>query len=405
MSCDFISKFQIQDNFVTDPKEGINYEFKENFNWVSREKYVKIMASFANSSGGYLMFGIKDNGSIIGIINNNFEDKDSAEISSYLNSVFSPAIAWIKSVCECNSKKIGVIEVKEAAEKPIVSHKNGQEMKESDIFYRYAGQTEKIKYPELKSIIEEEKRKYGEKLLNSLEMIVEKGPETVKLLDMDELRGAKEDAIYLIDSKASDFEVKVREASESEKSEGIGLKIARVEGKVIPITVTEFANISSELIVYSFLDQELPSSYDPRGFVERLPYETSGLVPVYFFIKKASMSIEDAIQIIKKAKSTTRGRSTLIKRLTGPEYDFGSQTNSNILEPFVSGNKDCNEIKPSEIKYILQAIRSVSKDYLEHNWPKIKEIIRYLYENYYMNSKLRPELRRTICYADKMLFS
>ena len=138
--------------------------------------------------------------------------------------------------------------------------------------------------------------------------------------------------------------------------------------------------------------------------MERLPYETSGLVPVYFFIKKASMSIEEALQIIKKAKSTTRGRSTLINRLTGAEYNFGFQTNSNILEPLVNGRKNSNEIRTPEIKYILQAIRSVSKDYLEHNWPKIKEIIRYIYENYYMNPKLRLDLRMAICYCDKTLF-
>ncbi len=200
------------------------------------------------------------------------------------------------------------------------------------------------------------------------------------------------------------MEVKVREVSESGTSDDIGLKIISIEGKAVPIPVTEFANISSELIAYSFLDRELPRNYDPRGFVERLPYETSGLVPVYFFIKKASMSIEEALQIIRKAKSTTRGRSTLIKRLTGAEYNFGFQTNSNILEPLVNGRKNSNEIRTPEIKYILQAIRSVSKDYLEHNWPKIKEIIRYIYENYYMNPKLRLDLRMAICYCDKTLF-
>ena len=404
MSCDLFSGFKITNNRVIELKEGILHEFKESFNWAGREQYARVMASFANSSGGYLIFGIKDDGSFIGLSNYNFENRDPADISLYLNSVFSPAIVWEKLVCEYDGYKIGIIEVKEADEKPIISHKNGQEIKEGDILYRYTGQTEKIRYPELKSIIEKEKRKYGERLLNGLKMIVEKGPDTVKLLDLDELKDLRGGKLYVIDSKPSDLEVKVREVSESGTSDDIGLKIISIEGKAIPIPVTEFANISSELIVYSFLDRELPRNHDPRGFVERLPYETSGLVPVYFFIKKASMSIEEALQIIKKAKSTTRGRSTLINRLTGAEYNFGFQTNSNILEPLVNGRKNSNEIRTPEIKYILQAIRSVSKDYLEHNWPKIKEIIRYIYENYYMNPKLRLDLRMAICYCDKTLF-
>ena len=404
MSCDLFSGIKITNNRVIELKEGILHEFKESFNWAGREQYARVMASFANSSGGYLIFGIKDDGSFIGLSNDNFENRDPADISLYLNSVFSPAIVWEKLVCEYDGYKIGIIEVKEVDEKPIISHKNGQEIKEGDILYRYTDQTEKIRYPELKSIIEKEKRKYGERLLNGLKMIVEKGPDTVKLLDLDELKDLRGGKLYVIDSKPSDLEVKVREVSESGTSDDIGLKIISIEGKAIPIPVTEFANISSELIVYSFLDRELPRNHDPRGFVERLPYETSGLVPVYFFIKKASMSIEEALQIIKKAKSTTRGRSTLIKRLTGAEYNFGFQTNSNILEPLVNGRKNSNEIRTPEIKYILQAIRSVSKDYLEHNWPKIKEIIRYIYENYYMNPKLRLDLRMAICYCDKTLF-
>ncbi|EQB72931.1 MAG: hypothetical protein AMDU4_FER2C00118G0023 [Ferroplasma sp. Type II] len=405
MSCGFLSGFQIQDNFVTDPKEGINYEFKESFSWGSKEQYAKIMSSFANSSGGCLIFGIKDDGYIIGLNNNNFENKDSAEISSYLNSVFSPAIAWNKSVCECNGKKIGVIQVREAVDKPIISHKNVQEIKESDIFYRYTAQTGKIRHPELKSIIEVEKRKYGEKLLNSLKMIVEKGPETVKLLDLGELEGAKEDTVYLIDAKSSDLEVKVHEASEGEKAEGIGLKIVKIEGKAIPVTVTEFANISSELIIHSFLEQELPSSYNPKGFIERLPYETSGLVPIYFYITKAGMSMDEAVGIIRNAKSTTRGRSTLINRLTKKEYDFRTHTNSYSLKQLIEGEIKIEEVKRSNVKYTLRAIRSESKDYLLQNWGIIKMIVRYAYDNFYMDPGMRQDLRLAICFMDKTLYS
>ena len=198
MSCDLFSGIKITNNRVIELKEGILHEFKESFNWAGREQYARVMASFANSSGGYLIFGIKDDGSFIGLSNDNFENRDPADISLYLNSVFSPAIVWEKLVCEYDGYKIGIIEVKEVDEKPIISHKNGQEIKEGDILYRYTGQTEKIRYPELKSIIEKEKRKYGERLLNGLKMIVEKGPDTVKLLDLDELKDLRGGVNYML---------------------------------------------------------------------------------------------------------------------------------------------------------------------------------------------------------------
>lgn len=403
MPCDLLTDLQLISNRVI--KEGTKYEFKESFNWANKEKYAKVMASFANSSGGYILFGIKDDGSIIGMNDDDFEDRDSADITKYLNSIFRPAIIWSKSICECYSKKIGVIKVEEAKEKPIISIKDGQEIKEGDIFYRYTALTQKIRYSELKSIIDHERRKFAYELLNGLKMMVDKGPETIKLLDLDKLRDAGEGPIYIIESESSDLEVKLDTASERGTSERAAWKIVKAEGRAIPVPSAECVNINSELIINSFLDRELPSGHDPKLYVQQLPYETSGFVPVYFFIKKANMSVREAIGIIEKAKSTTRGKSTLIKRLTKSEYDFSSHADRGVLERFVSSERSGNELEVQGIKGILQAIRIVPKDYLEDNWFKITEIIRYVYQNHYTDPKLRPELRWAICYIDKTLFS
>ena len=405
MSCDFLSGFQITGDKVVNPGEGITYEFKENFNWGSKERYAKIMASFANATGGYLLFGIRDDGQIVGLSNNNFEARDPADVSSYLNSLFVPAIRWDKFVCELGGCKIGVIKIEEAIEKPIISYKNGQEVKEGDIFFRYAAQSERIKFSELKAIIEVGRRMYGEKLLKSLSMIVEKGPESVKLLDLEELKEAKEDEIYLLDNSLSDSEVKVHRATESEEARGIGIKIVNVEGKAMPIMVKEFANISSELIVHTFLDQELPAKFDPMGFVERLAFETSGLVPLYFYIKEAGLTKDEAVEIIKRTKSTTKGRTTILKRLSGEEYDFRSSTYDITLDNLIKGSLRMSELQTSNVRTVLQSIRYNSKSFLEQNWNELKGIMRFLYDEYYMNSKFRSEIGWTICFVAKTLFS
>ncbi|AKA48127.1 hypothetical protein IX51_02340 [uncultured archaeon] len=405
MSCDFISEFQVTGDKVVNPREGITYEFKENFNWGGKEKYAKIMASFANSTGGYLLFGVKDDGHIEGLSNNNFEDRDPANISSFLNSLFTPAIRWGKFVCELGGYKIGVIKVEEAIEKPIISYRNGQEVKEGDIFFRYAAQSERIKFSELKSIIEIGRRVYGEKLLKSLRMIVEKGPESVKLLDLNELKDAKKDEIYFLDDNFPDSEVRVHRASESEQTKGVGIKIVNVEGKAMPITIREFANISSELIVHAFLDQELPAKFDPMGFVERLAFETSGLVPMYFYIKEANLTRDEAVELIKKTKSTTRGRTTILKRLSGKEYDFRSSTYSNTLDDLINGSLSISDLQTSNVRTVLQSIRSCSKGFLVQNWNRLKDIMQYLYDEYYMNPKFRSEVRWAMCFIDLTLFS
>ena len=42
-------------------RESSWLEFKESFNWNAKDKYAKIIASFANTKGGYIIFGINDN--------------------------------------------------------------------------------------------------------------------------------------------------------------------------------------------------------------------------------------------------------------------------------------------------------------------------------------------------------
>ena len=57
-------------------------EFKESFNWSSKDKYAKSIAAFANNLGGFIIFGIKNNPrDLVGLKSNNFDEIDEAKIS------------------------------------------------------------------------------------------------------------------------------------------------------------------------------------------------------------------------------------------------------------------------------------------------------------------------------------
>ena len=404
ITCDIFSGARIEDGKITNIREGTNYEFKENFNWNNREKYGRIMASFANSDGGCIIFGINDTGVIVGINNDNFEQKDAALITEYLNSIFVPKIEWKKDLCTINDKKIGILYVEESNDKPIIACANGDEVKEGDIYYRYPGETRRIKQGELKSIIEEGKRKYGMKLLEEMKLIVEEGPKDFGLLDLEQIANIKDKPVYLISSGLKGKKVEVREAGQTEGSNGVALKVINVEGPARIIKTTESTYITSEMIVHYFLDRGLPANYNPKGFLERLPYETSGLVPIYFYIKMANISKEDAIRIIKDSRSTTRGRSTLIKRLADVEYDFANKVSQDLLRRVMNGEVQTEDLAESDVKKVLISMRSIPKDELERNWDIIKKLAYYLFDRYYMNSRVRSELRWTICYLDRVLY-
>lgn len=160
-------------------------EFKESFNWLSKDKYAKSMVAFANNKGGYIIFGIKDSPrELVGLQSNNFENTDEAKITAYLNDVFSPEIVFEKFVTEVRSKNIGVLYTHQAKHKPVVCSKNYSDLKESDIYYRYNARSKKIKYPELKLLLDEIKTEERKSWMEHLEKISKIGPTNAAILDI-----------------------------------------------------------------------------------------------------------------------------------------------------------------------------------------------------------------------------
>ena len=160
-------------------------EFKESFNWLSKDKYAKSMAAFANNKGGYIVFGIKDQPrELVGLQSNNFETTDEAKITTYINDVFSPEIIFEKFVIEVRSKNMGILYTHQAKNKPVVCSKNDSDLKESDIYYRYNAKSEKIKYPELKFLLDQIKTEENKVWMEHFEKISKIGPTNAAILDI-----------------------------------------------------------------------------------------------------------------------------------------------------------------------------------------------------------------------------
>jgi predicted HTH transcriptional regulator len=136
---DILSKKDKKGNVVV--RESSTIEFKENFNFSCMAEYSKIMASFANNSGGYLIFGIKDNPrKLTGINLDKFNEINQEKITSFLLEYFNPEIRWDIGLVEYNGVYIGYIYTYEAESKPIICKKNKDNIiKTGEIYYRYSG--------------------------------------------------------------------------------------------------------------------------------------------------------------------------------------------------------------------------------------------------------------------------
>ena len=85
----------VKENGKMKHREGKKLEFKENFSFGSMNKYAKTFAAFANTSGGVMVFGVKDRPRTpVGMSNNKFAEADPERITAYLNEHYSPEIEW-----------------------------------------------------------------------------------------------------------------------------------------------------------------------------------------------------------------------------------------------------------------------------------------------------------------------
>lgn len=160
-------------------RESSKIEFKESFNFSNIAEYSRHMASFANKSGGDIIFGIKDSPrKIVGINRDRFNEINQEKITSFLLEYFNPEIKWNIGLVEHDGEYVGYIYTCEAENKPVICKKNKDKtIKNGGIYYRYRAQTRNIEYGELMGIIDEIREKEKQNWIRLFKDITRIGPE------------------------------------------------------------------------------------------------------------------------------------------------------------------------------------------------------------------------------------
>ena len=138
-------------------RESQVLEFKRSFSFGALAEYFRDFAAFANNRGGYMIFGVEDSPrrptGLNGPAWDRFNDLDPRRLTEPLLAMFAPDIRWEQGAFEINSRRFGVIRIYEADEKPVIARKNQEPVRDGEIYYRYRGQTQKIKHAEMERII------------------------------------------------------------------------------------------------------------------------------------------------------------------------------------------------------------------------------------------------------------
>ena len=91
-------------------RESTQIEFKQSFNLASLPQYSRTMAAYANTEGGFLVFGVKNAPrEIVGVNVRRFDSIESAKITSFLNDHLSPEISWELGLIEFAGFNLGFL--------------------------------------------------------------------------------------------------------------------------------------------------------------------------------------------------------------------------------------------------------------------------------------------------------
>lgn len=255
-------------------RESQTLEFKESFNFSGIAEYYRDFAAFANNRGGYLVFGVKDKPrrEKVGLntkAKDQFDRLDPEKVEGHLLNHFTGHITWEQDVIEHDGQCFGYFYVAEANEKPIICKKDeGEFLRDADIYYRYGGRTQRIRYSELEAIIKHRIERQNAQWVDLVTKIGKTGPSNAAILDMDKGKLETEAQVLVVDEKLVE---RIKFIKEGEFDEKEGAPTLKLIGDVTPVNKVEVIRHErvNQLKEYPLTATELAKQVKERGRVKQ----------------------------------------------------------------------------------------------------------------------------------------
>ena len=417
-----IFKTSIRNPILIGTNEGITIEYKQSFGWASLSDYLKTMASFANRDGGYIIFGIKDRPhELIGLSNGaleRFRGIDNMLWSTNIREHFSPEIIWDKRTYDFNEKTYGIIYTYSARNKPVLCKRDAGELRKAAIYYRYNSQNSEIDYPELAAIMDAEKQKIHNQWMQMVRQFGDSGISKTALLDLNSGKMTGPNSTLYIDERLLREISFVQEGSFVETGGDPALvikgQVQTVVGAQRVIVERERGiAINSDDIFKSFITQEDVDV--PQEYIKQICYQTTGNLPVYYFIHKAGLDSEQTLALLDEVPNNSQAKEYLKNRLLNgntkhvPLGTGNSQATIQKRKYMESILEESLEFPPdtAEIKYCVMAFRALTEDQVNEHKEYILNLLYRLYTDYFYDTHyetVKAEIRYALCWIDEALY-
>ncbi len=308
-------------------------ECKTSFSLRHAAPWLRAAAALANNRGGYVVFGVtdRDDGGIcraVGLTGTDVRDADSGKIAERLQSAFQPTPRARKAVLEIEGKVIGLLHVERHESRPVIATKNdggGGEIKEGDIFHRYAGASRRISYGDLRAMLDERDLRTREAILPMVQRLLELGPDRAMLADLVEGKLTDGQASIELGEDLVERLAVIKEGDFDAKAGAPALRLIGDVRAAAPITVRK-GSVTRDDLRRDFLQDALQG--EPVDYL-RTAVDVAGneWVPLRYFAQKAMMTQADLLALIAASKGTS-GRKDLLRKRIRPRQESTAPVHS-----------------------------------------------------------------------------
>ncbi len=310
--------------------ETDEHECKTSFGFKHAHNWLKPMAALANNRGGYVLFGVYDKGKcaddgfdlshvVCGINDTEFSKIDPVEFTKKVKATFDPTPRFTVGTVTVGGKIVGVIHVEQHASRPIIATRNDGEIREGDVYYRYVGQSSRIKYSDLRALLDERDRRARVDLWPMLERLMVLGPERAMIADLEAGTLGDGKQVIQIDEALLERVAFIKEGSFREQD---GKPALRLVGDVRAVgagdAVLKKGVVTRNDLINDFLGQT--SVLDPKEYIRYALEGAQGdWLPLRFFARQAGLSKVALVGFINKTAAAVPRKTLFASRMSKKE--------------------------------------------------------------------------------------
>lgn len=306
--------------------ESEQHECKQDFDPKKLTPVVRAIAALANNKGGYLFFGVVNAGFRVEGVGGAFARTDIVEVMNKVKAHLSPTPSITdKGTIELDGRSVGFMRVERHPDRPVIVYRDGEGLNEGEILYRYPGQSSRIKFGDLRAMLDERDRRAQVALAKATGALAEVGTSNAMILDTDKHTIDADGRTILLDEKLVDQIKFIKEGEFDEKS---GAPTLRLIGEVKTVSVGGPAvkSISREAI---FQEHILDAFLNSEAVEHPFQFIVAGLaqsrlwLPIFFFARTTGRSNEQIGSEIAAQKIAQQGKKKLLlARLSGQRTAF-----------------------------------------------------------------------------------